>query len=157
MKFAFSLKNISWLCLLCITYCVRSWRRSREKDKHGPYLRHSGCFWFHVAEYPAPSDLNNQKGLLPYITGKAEGKASFRGGLFQQPTEVSGDSVSFHLCLLQHLPEDKAGCCQGGKMATKVTCFLFHMLKFPCSGGSLSISLCVSQELIKSYTSLNRQ
>lgn len=111
---------------------------------------------FHVTEHPAPSDLNNKNGLLPYITGKAEDKASFRGGLFRQPTEITADPVSFHLCLLQCLPY-KAGCCEGCKMAVKVTHFLFHMQKFPYSGASLSISLCVSLVLTESYMSLKIQ
>lgn len=65
-------------CPLCIRSCVRPWRCSSEKDKHDPYLCHSRCFWFHVTEHLAQSDLNNKKGILPYITGKAEGKTSFR-------------------------------------------------------------------------------
>lgn len=150
-------QNISQFCLLCITHWVRFWRCGGEKDKHGLYLRHSGCFCFHVTERPAPSDLNNKKGLLCYVTGKAEGNSSLRGGLIQQPPQVTGGSVSFRLCLLQHLLYDKAGCCQGSKMAAKIQRFLSHIQRFPCSGGSLSVSFCVSLVLIESYTSLNIQ
>lgn len=130
-------------------YCVRPLGYSSERDKHGPYLCHSGCFWFHVIEYLAQSGLNNKKGLLPYITRKSKGKDSFRNGLIHQPIEVVGYSVSFHLfsvfCSICHMIRP---------VAVKIVRWLLRLHAFSPICGSFHVLEALSQSPFVSHCPL---